>query len=487
MAELSETFQANLERVILSAIIFDSEIFDEVVEELTPSDFFYPSHRHIYEICLQLHMQNNPLDEEFIRNKVDRKIVSDEELIYIFSTNPIASIQGYIKELKEASLKRRLHSLAMLIQEQSQNQDSDVVDILDTIEEKLYGISTESIQSEFRSSKDIVYSAINNIKELKKTENRGITGIGTGFFELDKITTGFNKGDLVIIGARPSMGKTTLFLNMIQEMLKHDYGVAVFSLEMPAEQLMFRMFSSLSSIPLQKIKTGDLDDDEIGNLSECSNRIANQKLFVDDGGNLSIAQLRSKLRKIKKKEDIRVAVIDYLQLMRGNSNRERHLEISEISRGLKVLARELEIPIIALSQLNRSLEARDDKKPLLSDLRESGSIEQDADIILFLYRDEVYHLRDLRTKQAKMSKDGKEQDAKKLSLEIDKILKKEVEDAEIIVAKNRNGETRDVMLQFSKKYTRFENKSLEVERDYTPTKMTDSGDGDEVSMPGMAF
>ena len=485
MAELSNSFQANIERTILGAILFDPNIFDEIREEVEGEDFFYPAHRHIYEICIHLHAQNNPLDIEFIKNKVDSKIISDEELLNILAANPIANIESYIISLKENSLKRKLHNLAMLLREQSQNDDLKSQEILDIIEKKIYLISTQSAQSEFRNAQEIIDSTMEKIKDLKVRGNQLITGIASGFLELDKATTGFNKGDLIIIGARPSMGKTTLFLNMAQHMLKSQSGVAVFSLEMPAEQLMLRMLSALSNIPLQKLKVGDLNDEEMAELGNQAEFMAQKEFFVDDGGSLTISALRSKLRKLKAKNpNIQVAIIDYLQLMHGN-NKERHIEVSEISRGLKILARELQIPIIALSQLNRSLESRDDKKPILSDLRESGSIEQDADIILFLYRDEVYHMREMTSKLARLEKEGKESEAKKQREEIMKARQKDIESAEIIIAKNRNGETRDISIQFNKRYTRFENISMEKETSYTPTKMNDTSI--EVSMPGIGI
>ncbi len=483
MTEVSNSFQANIERTILGAILFDPSIFDTIREEVSNDDFFYPAHRHIYEICNHLYIQNNPLDIEFIKNKIDSKIIGDDELLSILATNPIANIENYITLLKENSLKRKLHNLAMLLREQSQNDNLKSQEILDNIEKKIYLISTQSVQSEFRNAQEIIDSTMEKIKELKTKGNQLVTGIASGFIELDKTTTGFNKGDLIIIGARPSMGKTTLFLNMAQNILKHQNGVAVFSLEMPAEQLMLRMLSALSNIPLQKLKVGDLNDDEMIELSKQAEFMAQKDFFVDDGGNLSISTLRSKLRKLKSKNpNIQIAIIDYLQLMHGN-NKERHIEISEISRGLKILARELQIPIIALSQLNRSLETRDDKKPILSDLRESGSIEQDADIILFLYRDEVYHMREMTSKLAKLEKDGKESEAKKQKEAIIKARQKDIESAEIIIAKNRNGETRDISIQFNKRYTRFENISTEKETSYTPTKMNDTSI--EVSMPGI--
>ncbi|CBG40485.1 replicative DNA helicase [Helicobacter mustelae] len=488
-------YYANLERTILSSILFDPSNFENILDDLQPKDFAYPAHRNIFEVCVSLHKQKNPLDEDFVRNRVDKRLVSDEEFVKILATNPIANIEAYIKELKNISLKRELHSLANTLREQSLNEELDSAEILNVVEKKIFEISTNSAQSDFRNVKDILDSTVDRILEHKQRGNSIITGVTTGFLELDEVTTGFNKGDLIIIGARPSMGKTTLFLNMAQHILNRNIGVAVFSLEMPAEQLMLRMISALSSLPLQKLKIGNLDDGQIDILTRYADQLAQRELFIDDGGSLNIHQLRSKLRKLKSQNpNIGIAIVDYLQLMRGvdKENRDRHLEVSEISRGLKILARELQIPIIALSQLNRTLEARDDKRPILSDLRESGSIEQDADIILFLYREEIYHIRELRSKIERLRRDLQEKgqkndEALKRALqEFQKLQNAEVSDAEILVAKNRNGETRDIKIQFSKRFTRFENRAKGMEEhEYQATKnLDDERLGEELALPG---
>ncbi|PAF44317.1 replicative DNA helicase [Helicobacter sp. 11S02596-1] len=480
MAEIPNSHTINIERVIIAFIIFDPAKFDEIVDLLEPKDFLHTPHRTIFEVCLDLFRQNLPLDEDFIRSKIpENKKISDEEFLYILSTNPIANIEAYIKELKNASIKRELHSLANALRERSLDSFSSTEEILDEIERKIYNISVKNTQGGFRDSHQVINSAVALIAELKARGNHYITGLNTGFEKLNRLTTGFNKGELIIIGARPSMGKTTLFLNMAQTILNHGKGVAVFSLEMPAEHLMLRMLSALSSIPLQDLKIGNLDEKQWEELSRCSDIMASKDLFIDDGSVLSINALRSKLRKLKSKnQNIEIAIVDYLQLM-GNGNRRgdmmRQEEISEISRGLKTLARELEIPIIALSQLNRSLESRDDKRPILSDLRESGAIEQDADIILFLYRDDVYKRRNEKEKLAKLKKEGNDKALKAYEDELKRQREANhqggIEPAEIIVAKNRNGETSTVKIQFNKAYTRFEDIANESEIPYTPTKI----------------
>jgi replicative DNA helicase len=278
-----------------------------------------------------------------------------------------------------------------------------------------------------------------------------LVGVDTGYAELNKMTTGFGKGDLVIIAARPAMGKTSFALNMVQNLLDKGKGVAFFSLEMPAEQLMLRLLSVQTSIQLQRLRVGDMNPQEYKQLNDAVDKMRHSKLFVDDHGSINIHQLRSKLRKLKSRHpEIEVAVIDYLQIMNGTGGKDRHLEVSEISRGLKMLARELGIPIVALSQLNRGLESRSDKRPMLSDIRESGSIEQDADIILFVYRNDVYLYKEEKEREKEAISAGKEF--------ISKYVEKEEEEAEIIIGKQRNGPTGHVKLMFQKKFTRFVDK-----------------------------
>jgi replicative DNA helicase len=284
---------------------------------------------------------------------------------------------------------------------------------------------------------------------MKEMGNRYLTGETTGFDTLDRKTTGFNKGDLVIIGARPAMGKTALVLNMALKNIEAKKGVIIFSLEMPAEQLMLRLLAAKTSIPLQNLRKGEMDDQQWSNLTNAFEDLNTKKLFVDDNGSLNINQLRARVRKIaqNKENNISMIIIDYLQLMSGTSGKDRHLEISEISRGLKMLAREMAIPVIALSQLNRGLENRPDKRPMLSDLRESGSIEQDADIIMFVYRDDVYKERE----EARKEKEAKDRGEEYKST----FINKPIEEAEIIIGKQRNGPIGTVKLDFQKEYTRF--------------------------------
>jgi len=439
----------NIERAVLSSIIFEPSIFEDILAKLKPEDFYLPDHQAIFKAMLNLHSEDNPIDEEFLKqelSKMDR--YNEDVLSEILIANPIANINAYINEIKEKSIKRELITLTTKIKSVAIEQDLPANEMLDLVQKKLYEISIDSDTKEFRDSPEMVDSTIKQIHEMKKRGNTTVIGVDTGFDDLNKLTTGFGKGDLIIIAARPAMGKTAFTLNLAQNALDDGLGVAVFSLEMPAEQLMLRMLSAKTSIPLQKLRVGDLDDEQWSRLMSASDEMSQKKLFVDDDGMLNIHQLRSKLRKLKSNhQEISLCIIDYLQLMNGGAGKDRHLEVSEISRGLKLLARELEMPIIALSQLNRGLESRNDKRPMLSDIRESGSIEQDADMILFVYRDDVYKIREEAEKEKKAKQEGNEYKST--------FKEKKEEDAEIIIGKNRNGPVGKVDLVFQKDFTRF--------------------------------
>lgn len=446
-----------IERALLSAIFFDPQCFEEVYARLNAQDFSYKAHQSIFRALLELHAAEMPLDEEFVLKKSTSKApIEREELLQILGTNPIIQFERYIDEIKDNSIKRRLNHLATIIKNQTNDEANSSEQILENIEHEVFKISQESTQHDFRESKDIISATLELIKSVKERGNTILIGLDTGFSQLNRLTTGFNNGDLVIIAARPSMGKTAFALNIAQSVLEHNKGVAIFSLEMAAEQLMLRLLSMKTSIPLQDLRVGNLDDSQISQLSAASDAIAKRPLFVDDGGLLGISLLRSKMRKLKARHpEVELVIIDYLQLMSGSGKQERHLEVSEISRGLKLLARELQIPVIALSQLNRSLEARSDKRPMLSDLRESGAIEQDADLILFIYRDDVYKQRAEKEKEEQAKKEGKNYQST--------FKRRSEESAEIIIGKQRNGPTAIVELMFQNAFSRF------VEADEHPT------------------
>ncbi|MFY4820816.1 replicative DNA helicase, partial [Aliarcobacter butzleri] len=382
---MDSVYSINIERAVLSSIFFNPEELEDILGILKPKDFYLPAHKKIFEVMVKLHDEGMPIDEDFIRNKVNSKDVDDSILLEILSANPITNTLAYVREIKDSSVKRELASLATTIKKVAIEDEVSANEALDTIQGELYKISTDSATSELKDMQSITHSTLSYIEKMKKLGNKHLIGETTGFDALDRRTTGFNEGDLVIIAARPAMGKTALVLNMALKNVERGKGVIFFSLEMPAEQLMLRMLSVKTSIPLQNLRKGDMDDAQWSNLSSAFDSLNTKKLFVDDGGSVNINQLRARVRKLAQNEDnnIKLVIIDYLQLMQGIGTKDRHQEVSDISRGLKMLARELKIPIIALSQLNRGLESRPDKRPMLSDLRESGAIEQDADIIMF--------------------------------------------------------------------------------------------------------
>jgi replicative DNA helicase len=450
---MENMYNLNIERAVLSAIIFDPETYEEIAAKLSSHDFYLPFHQHIFAAMEELSREEKPIDEEFLRSKLVNMGKFDEvAMLDLLSANPISNTAAYLTEIKAKSSKRALATLATEIKKVVIEDDLPAEEVMNLVEKKLYEITQNNTNEDFRDSKDITLKMMDEINRLKALGNSKLIGTDTGFKNLNDKTSGFGKGDLVIIAARPAMGKTALVLNMALKAIERNEGVAFFSLEMPAEQLMLRLLSAKTSIPLQALRVGDLRDEQWSQLSAATDELSQKKLFVDDGGYATIHHVRSKLRKLKGQHpEISVAIIDYLQLMSGDGKEGRQQEVSEISRGLKQLARELQIPIVALSQLNRGVESRDNKRPMLSDLRESGAIEQDADIILFVYRDDVYREAMEKEKEMKAKAEGKPYASE--------FRKKSEEDAEIIIGKQRNGPTGTVELVFQKNFTRFVDKA----------------------------
>ncbi len=468
------------ERAVLSSIIFEPSQFDDINGILKSEDFYLLAHQDIYSSFVSLNSRDLPIDEEFIRKELSLKKRFDESvMLEILSINPISNTTAYIAQIKESALKRNLLTLTTHIKKITLDEELPSSEVIDLVERKLYEITQESQTSDFKDAPKITTETLKYIEQMKKRGNSVLVGVDTGYSDLNKMTTGFGKGDLIIVAARPAMGKTSFALNTVHNLLKQGKGVAFFSLEMPSEQLMLRLLSIDTSIPLQKLRVGDLNDEEWSSLSASIDTMHNSKLFVDDQGSVNINQLRSRLRKLKSRHpEVELAVIDYLQIMSSSGSRDRHLEVSEISRGLKMLARELEMPIVALSQLNRGLESRNDKRPMLSDIRESGSIEQDADIILFVYRDDVYLYKEEKEREKAAKNDGKEFTPT--------YVEKDEEEAEIIIGKQRNGPTGHIKLMFQKRLTRFVDKSVyattEISYENVDTKSADMG-VDTMSMP----
>ncbi|HEY5512264.1 MAG TPA: replicative DNA helicase, partial [Geomonas sp.] len=345
-----------------------------------------------------------------------------------------ANIYYYCKIVKEKCITRKLISAATDIVSKGFEDKVDVEELLDVAQKIIFEISENKIRPAYYQVCDILKDTIKNIEILYEKKEM-VTGVPSGYFDLDKITTGFHAGELIVIAGRPAMGKTTFAMNVAEYAAidsNKPCAAAIFSLEMPKEQLVERLLCSLAKVDLSRLRTGHMVENDWPKLLKAAGKLHDAKIFLDDTPSISVMELRSKARRLKAEHDIGIIVIDYLQLMRGGPNPEsRQQEISEISRSLKALAKELNIPVIALSQLNRSLEQRTDKRPMMSDLRESGAIEQDSDIIMFVYRGEVYE------------KDNEDLKGK----------------AEIIIGKHRSGPIGTVNLSFRGEYTRFENLS----------------------------
>ena len=481
MKKEEELTNINIEKIVLNAIIFAPENYELVNIKLKSKDFNLKAHRDIYIAMQELEKEDKPIDEEFIIDKLKtKKAFKEDVFIEVLAVNPITAIKPYIEELKHLSLKRELLELANEIRRNSLEEDMPATDIANNTEAKIYEITSQSKETgDFKNANEASLVTLEFIKKRKENANRILVGTDTGFNELNQMTTGFGEGELIILAGRPSMGKTALALNMVLNLIDKKEGVAFFSLEMPCEQLMLRLLSIKTSIPLQRLRIGDMDDDEFSRLNDGANELSSSSLFIYDSGNLNISLLRSKLRKLKSKNpNINIAIIDYLQIMSSISSKERHLEVSEISRGLKLLARELKISILALSQLNRALESRNDKRPMLSDIRESGSIEQDADIVLFVYRDDVYLYKEEKEREKQAKKEGKEFKAQ--------YIEKPEEEAEIIIAKQRNGPTGHIKLTFQKRFTRFidpKKEELVIKYENIDIKETKNNEETQIDMP----
>jgi replicative DNA helicase len=433
--------------VLCSLLLSPREVADICVLSLNPDAFYIPAHRAIYSLVLEFGDKSKPIDFVSLKQALkDRKQLEEiggpEYLSALYSFVPTAAnADYYIEIVREKYILRRLIMACNKLSNQCYDSQEDIEPLLDDAEKEIFAITGEHVNTEIVATKDLVMAAIEQIEKLY--ENRGsVTGIPTGFVELDRMTSGLHPAEMVVIAARPSMGKTALAMN-IAEHVAMNVGkpVAVFSLEMSSQQLVQRLLCSRAKVDLQRVRNGFLSERDFPSLTAAAAKLAAAKMFIDDTPGLSIMELRAKARRMKSQYDVRLIVIDYLQLLRSTSRRaqdNRQLEISEISGGIKALAKELDLPIIVVAQLNRQPDtrAKEGGRPRLSDLRESGSIEQDADVVGLLVRPEYYETDD----DAKQEKAG---------------------EAELIVAKQRNGPTGDVPLIFLKEYTRFESRARE--------------------------
>ena len=427
------------EQSVLGSILLDKEAMISVSETLVPEDFYKEAHKVIYESMLKLYNSQSEIDLITLTDELRDQGYLDDigGIAYITSLSTVvpttSNIKYYVNIVKEKSISRQLISAANDIINLGYDGSAKVEYVLENAEKKIFDISQERATNDFQPINQVISEALSMLEKLYEEKN-DVTGLTTGFRDLNKKINGLQRSDLLLIAARPAMGKTAFALNLVQNAaLKGDASVAVFSLEMSKEQLVQRMIASQSTVELKKIKTGTLADNDWPRITDGMAILSGAKIHIDDTPGIKISELRSKCRKLKIEKGLDLVLIDYLQLMEGEGqNESRQQEIAKISRSLKILAKELDCPVVALSQLSRAPEQRADHRPMLSDLRESGSIEQDADIAMFLYRDEYYN-----------------PDTEKKNI------------GEVIVAKNRHGETGTVELVWFGGIQKFADKMIE--------------------------
>ena len=390
------------ERSILGAILLDKDAIIKMADIVTAEDFYDNRHGMIYAAIANLFEKRMPIDivtlSEILESAGQIKEVGGSGYLaeLVNSTPSAANIVYYAQIVRDKAILRRLASAGADISECSYDEDGEVSETLDRAEQALFAVSQKSLKNKFAPIKDVLTEAFDRIDKIHKDKDKGaIRGVPSGFRDLDTMTAGFNKSDLIILAARPSMGKTSFALNLAENAaIGEKLPIAVFSLEMSKDQLVDRLLASQAGVDSWKFRTGNLTDEDFPKIGYAMGVLSEAPIFIDDSASGNIMEIRAKARRLQMEHGLSMIIIDYLQLMSGHSRSSegnRVQEISEISRGLKGLARELDVPVIALSQLSRAVEHRDDKRPQLSDLRESGSIEQDADIVMFLYRDEYYH------------------------------------------------------------------------------------------------
>ena len=439
----------DLEEVVIGAMLIDKKGVDEVIDILKPDAFYKESHQHIFSAIKTLFEEGEPIDLLTVSShlKKEKKLESIGGDFYLIQlTQKVSSsahIEYHSRIVLQKFIQRSLIQISSEIIEEAYDESTDVFDLLDHAESKLYEVTQGNINKSSETAQSLVIQAKKRIEEI--SNQKGLSGIPSGFDELDELTSGWQPSDLVIIAARPGMGKTALTLSMARNMtVERNIPVAFFSLEMSAIQLITRLISSETQLSSEKLRTGKLEDYEWEQLNVKVKSLEKAPLFIDDTPSLSIFDLRAKARRLSSQHGIKLIVVDYLQLMTSGANNKtgnREQEISTISRNLKALAKELNVPVIALSQLSRAVETRGGtKRPLLSDLRESGAIEQDADIVSFIYRPQYYGIDEWDDEEASPTEN----------------------EAEFIVAKHRNGGLDNIKLKFIGKFGRFENINMET-------------------------
>ena len=424
------------EQAVIGSMLTDRDAVMAAVEKLKPDSFYREDNKSIFEAIVNLYNKSDPIDLVTVKDELTsmglfEKVGGMEYLVLLPDKVPTtANAQKYIDIVQEKAILRNLIKTANEIIELGYDNTENVEDIMNSAEKKIFDLIQDKNRNGYTPIKDVLIESFNKLEELYNQKTR-ITGIPTGFADLDYITAGLHGSDLILVAARPAMGKSAFALNIAANAaLRAKVPVAIFNLEMSKEQLVDRILCSEAMVDSNKVRTGKLEEDDWSKLASVVGPLSDSNIYIDDTPGISVMEIRTRCRKLKIEKDIGLVVIDYLQLVQGSSkkNGSREQEIAEISRSLKILAKELNVPVIALSQLSRAVEQRPDHRPMLSDLRESGSIEQDADIVMFLYRDDYYN------------KDSEEKDI-----------------SEVIVAKHRAGSTGTVKLLWMGNYTKFAN------------------------------
>jgi len=421
------------EQSVLGAMLLSKDAIADVVEVVRGTDFYRPAHEIVYDAIIDLYGRGEPADAVTVAAELQRqgelgKVGGAPYLHTLVSGVPIAANAGYYAEIvREKAILRRLVDAGTRIAQMGYAGEGEIDDVVDRAQAEVYGVTEKRSSEDYAPLSEIMEGALDEIEAIGNRDGEMI-GVPTGFAELDELTNGLHPGQMVVIAARPAMGKSTLALDFARAAsIKHGLASVIFSLEMTRNEITMRLLSAEGRIPLHHMRNGHMSDDDWQRLARKMGEVSSAPLFIDDSPNMTMTEIRAKARRLKQRHDLRLIVLDYLQLMSSGKRVEsRQLEVSEFSRQLKLIAKELEVPVVALSQLNRGAEQRSDKRPMLSDLRESGAIEQDADMVILLHRDDAYEKESLRPGEA-----------------------------DLIVAKHRNGPTKDVTVAFQGHYSRF--------------------------------
>ncbi len=421
------------EQSVLGSMLLSKDAIADVIESVRGTDFYRPAHETIYDAMVDLYGRGEPVDPVTIAAELQRRgdlvRVGGAPYLHTLSASvPIAANAGYYAEIvREKAILRRLVDAGTRIAQMGYAGEGQVDDVVDRAQAEVYGVTDRRASEDYAPLSDIMEATLDEIEAISNRDGE-FNGVPTGFVDLDELTNGLHGGQMIIVAARPAVGKSTLGLDICRSAsIHHGMSSVIFSLEMTRNEITMRMLSAEARIPLNHMRNGNMNDEDWAKLARKMGEVSSAPMFIDDSPNMTMMEIRAKARRLKQRHDLRLIVIDYLQLMSsGKKVESRQLEVSEFSRQIKLLAKELDVPIIALSQLNRGPEQRSDKRPMMSDLRESGSIEQDADMVILLHREDVYEKESTRPGEA-----------------------------DLIVAKHRNGPTRDVVVAFQGHYSRF--------------------------------